>query len=429
MSALEPHAGVSGAEKVAIDQWVDRHRDEMLEVIGELIRIPTENRPPVGDELAGQEFFHRLLTRYGAKTDLFYLHEVEGLTEHEAYWPGREYANRPNVVGTFTGSGGGRSLGFSSHMDTASRDPLPWEESEPFSGEIKGDRLYGRGSYDMKAALIASLYAVRAVREAGISLRGDVIVESVVDEEWGGSNGTLAARLRGYNPDAFVVPEPSHMVICPAHLGVRLFRITARGDAGMRFGGEGLANPVLAMNRVIEEFTKFAAERQAMPLPPVYEGGDPPPIDIMGIHAEGYGVPRECTLDFHLHCFLGETEVGVNEAVRQFVERMQAHPDLEGVTLSVEPTSRFIEPTSIPVDHPIVECAVEAMEDVPGREPIVRGAPFACDAFIFNKYSPSPALILGPGGARAHAADEYVLVEDLVDLVRIYARMIVAWCR
>lgn len=424
----------SGAERKspygeAIDAWVDEHRQEFLQAVSELVRIPTENRPPRGDELAGQEYLRRLMTRFGLETDLFNLDEVEGLTEHPAYWPGREYTDRPNLVGIFRGSGGGRSLGFSSHMDTASCDPLPWEESEPFRGEVKEGRLYGRGSYDMKGGLIASLYAARAVRELGISLRGDVFIESVVDEEWGGSNGTLAARLRGYNPDAMIVPEPSHMVICPAHLGVRLYRFTARGQAGMRFGGENLANPAVAMARVIQGFTEFAAARQSRPLPAIYAGGNPPPIDVMGVHARGYGVPRECTLDVHIHFFEGETPEGLQAAVDEFVQAMSALPELEGVSLTAEPVSRFLEPSSIPADHPIVSCAVRCMEELPHRQVIVRGAPFACDAYVFNKHSPTPALILGPGGARAHAADEYVLVDDLVDLVRVYARMIVDWCQ
>lgn len=428
MSSAIPGAQDDMSHGAAIDAWVDRHRDEILRVTGELIQIPTENRPPNGDELAGQQYFRELLERFGASVDFFYPHEVEGLTEHPAYWPGRNYENRPNVVGRFAGSGGGRSLGFSSHMDTASRDPLPWLESEPFSGEVKDDRLYGRGSYDMKGGLVASLYAIRALKELGVPLRGDVIVESVVDEEWGGSNGTLASRLRGHNPDAFIVPEPSHMVICPAHLGVRLYRITAKGQAGMRFAGEGLINPVVAMARVVDEFTKFAARRQSAPLPPIYEGGNPAPVDIQGINAEGYGVPRECTLDFNVHCMLGETEESLHEAVEAFVAEVQQLPELSGIELTLEKTSRFIEPTSIGKDHPIVECAVQSMTDLANREVVVRGAPFACDAFIFNNHSPSPALILGPGGARAHAPDEYVFVEDLIDLVRLYARMIVQWC-
>ena len=72
-----------------------------------------------------------------------------------------------------------------------------WVEGTPFGGEFKDGRLYGRGSYDTKCALASHLFALRCLREQGADLRGDVIVESVVDEEYGGSHGVLAARLRG----------------------------------------------------------------------------------------------------------------------------------------------------------------------------------------------------------------------------------------
>src|SRR5690606_569060 len=130
------------------------------------------------------------------------------------------------------------------------------------------------------------------VRELGIPLRGDVMIESVVDEEWGGSNGTLAARLRGHNPDVVVIPEPSHMVVAPAHLGVRIYRITLSGSAGMRFGGETFENPALAAGALLDEIRAFAGKHRSRALPPIYAGGDPPPVDVSAIHAEGYGVPR-----------------------------------------------------------------------------------------------------------------------------------------
>ena len=472
----------------AIKAWVRAHRDQIIRSIQELIRIPTENRPPKGDEYAGQIYVKGILEGMGAEVDMFTPDEVPELLRHPAYYPGRDYADRPNVVGVFRGSGGGRSIGFSSHMDTASRDPLPWVISEPFSGEVKEDRLYGRGSYDMKAGLMASIWAVRAVRELGVPLRGDVIIESVVDEEWGGSNGTLAARLRGYNPDVFVIPEPSHMVVAPAHLGVRIYRLTLSGASGMRFGGEKFDNPALGAAVVLEEIQKFAAEHHGLSLPAIYAGGDPPPVDVMAVEGRGYGVPRSCSVDFFVHFFEDDTRepapaagagasgqgaagqgasvvgpggaapgaaggaapkasdkakplgaytdaalehlpasaLAVEARVKRFVDELKRHPRLSSFEIELEPLSRFVEPSSMPADHPIVGLACDALRAL-GRDAVVRGAPFACDGYVFNRYSPSKGLILGPGGAAAHAADEYVLIDDVLDLVGTYACLIAEW--
>lgn len=407
-----------------IDRWVDAHREALIQTASELIRIPTENLPPHGNEWEGQLFVQGIMQGMAAEVDVFEPTDVPELTQHPAYWPGRDYRKRPNVVGRWRGSGGGRSLCFSSHMDTAPREPLPWEVTDPFSGEVIDGRLYGRGSYDMKGGLVASLFAVRAVRELQIPLRGDVIVESVVDEEWGGSNGTLASRLRGHRADLAILPEPSHMVICPAHLGVRVFRLVARGQSGMRFGGEELTNPVLSMGRLLTAFETFARRHQAKPLPPLYAGGNPPPVDILRIHAEGYGVPDRCELDFFLHCFEWDTA----ESLQQAVEELLVEVWGEDHAAEIQHLTRFLPPSAIDPSHPGVEAARRAVAGVRPGQDVVRGAPFACDAYVFNLHADMPAVILGPSGASAHGKDEYVQVEDLIDLAKIYARLVVDWC-
>ena len=82
----------------------------------------------------------------------------------------------------------------------------------------------------------------------------------------------------------------------------------------------------------------------------------------------------------------------------------------------------------MPEGHPILATVTEAFRSAGDLPCVVRGAPFQCDAFMFNLYSPTPALILGPDGAGAHAADEYVTVDSLINLVRVYARTIILWC-
>lgn len=410
----------------AIRGWVQERRDAIVRSIQDLIRIPTENHPPTGDELAGQLYLKGMLEGMGAEVDYFSPVDVPELGEHPAYYPGRDYTDRPNVVACFRGNGGGRSIGFSSHMDTATRDPLPWSVTEPFSGEIREGRLYGRGSYDMKAGLMASIWAMRAVRELGVPLRGDVMIESVVDEEWGGSNGTLAARLRGHNPEIVIIPEPSHMVVAPAHLGVRIYRMTLSGADGMRFGGEAFENPAVAVGVVLQEFRAFAAAHQGRPLPAIYAGGNPPPVDVLRLYAEGYGVPRSCSVDFFVHFFEEEGAEAVEAKVRRFADELRRHPKLSQFEIQLEPRSRFVEPSSMPADHPCVQTASAALRAL-GREGTVRGAPFACDGYVFNRHSSSKALILGPGGAAAHAADEFVLIDDVLDLVSVYASLITEW--
>ena len=124
-----------------------------------------------------------------------------------ADWP---YDGLFQVVGTLPAAGsggtagtGGRSLLLNGHVDVVSAEPVAHWTHNPWAGEVAGGRMYGRGTGDMKAGIAAMIYALQAVQVAGIGLRGDVLVETVFDEECGG-NGTLALLAQGYRADAAV---------------------------------------------------------------------------------------------------------------------------------------------------------------------------------------------------------------------------------
>lgn len=411
-----------------LDAWIDDHIDMLLGFTSALVRIPTENKPPYGAELAGQLHLKQELERAGAEVDMYELSEVPGLTEHPAFMAGRHYENRPNVVGRFRGKGGGRSLCFSSHMDTAPQDPVPWVHTSPFSGEVREGKLWGRGSFDMKGGLAASFVATLAARAVAGPLRGDVFIESVVDEEWAGSNGTLAARLRGPNADAAILPEPTDLEICPEHLGCRLYRLTVPGSSGMVFGNPNLRNPIYTAYRFVEALQGFAAEYAAGPKPPLYEGVPAPPSFVTAIEARQYGVPRHCVLDFAISFYKHHTGEQVHAWVEALVQKAFAGVDVGSDRVVLEPLYRVLPGSAMPSDHPLLDVLLEASHGVPGAPGVVKGAPLQCDAYMFNLYSNTPAVIMGPSGANAHTADEYVDVDSLIKLTRIFARSIVAWC-
>ncbi len=80
-------------------EWVEAHRSEVIGLAQALVRIPSENKPPHGNERECQMFIADFMRRLGCRVDIFRPDEVPGLTEHSEYWPGRDYTNRPNVVG------------------------------------------------------------------------------------------------------------------------------------------------------------------------------------------------------------------------------------------------------------------------------------------------------------------------------------------
>ncbi|HKT13295.1 MAG TPA: M20/M25/M40 family metallo-hydrolase, partial [Terriglobia bacterium] len=263
-----------------LSSFVDTHRDRLVEIIGDLVRIPSENTPPVGNEEACQKHVAEYLKRQGFATELYYFRDVKGLREHPLfYYEERKYDNRPNVDARRKGKGGGRSLVLSGHIDTVPKGTQPWTR-DPFGGRVEGNRLYGRGSNDMKGGVGTNLFMAEALRELGIELKGDLMIESVSDEEFGGVNGTLAGRLKGYNGDAAIITEPSFLRICPAQRGGRTVHITLSSTGGVLPEGKFPTGVIDPIRYFLVKMQEFAEQRKKKA--PVHEfyadSVDPVPV-------------------------------------------------------------------------------------------------------------------------------------------------------
>jgi acetylornithine deacetylase len=418
-----------------INDWVEENRRAVLDLNRALVSLPSENRYPDGDEKRVQAFVEGYLEGLDCETDVFLPTDVPGLMEHPAYLGGRNYEGRPNVVGKKEGIGEGRSILFSGHMDTVPRGEDPWSV-DPFSGVVEEGKQYGLGIFDMKGGMAAAMMALRALDELGVRLQGDVTIETVVDEEFGGANGTLACRLRGYGADVAIVPEPSNLVICPRNQGGSMFRISFEGKPGRSFSGEELLNPVYAAARFLEIFRDYEAyHREKTPGSRFFENDPGLPAYVQGVRAAASDlplsdrVPSRCTMDVWIQCYPETSEEELRQDFVSFCEeRMKGDEVLSEVRPNIEKLIRFLPGTGIPEDHEILEVATRAARQVYEEGLPVEGAPFACDSFMFNLHSDTPALIWGPKGGNAHAPDEYIEVEPFMDLVKMYALTMVEWC-
>ncbi len=421
----------------AIHEWVAAHASEIIQLAETLIRFPSVNRPPTGDEFAAQQFVAQTLRALNLETDVFLPTDVPELAAHPAFWRGREYANRPNVVGMRRGkkSAQAQALLFSSHIDVVAGSP--GGRFENFTPTRDGARLYGRGASDMKGGLAATLMAIKCLNELDVRLQGDLLVESVVDEENGGANGTLAARLRGHNADACIIPEPTGMVIAPAHRGGRVWQIQLKGSPGIAFGSDRLVNPIYAAAQLVTAIQTWETIRNnvAPPHPQFVENPGLPVLItkcIAGAFEPGAGdaVPERATLEIWCEEYPGVSEA---EHYRRFVgylhEVARNTPELAQCEMSVTPRTRFLPGSEIPRAHPLVQTMRAAWAQTLNAPPVVHGAPFACDAFVLNQIAQTPCVLLGPRGGNAHSYDEWVIMQDLVDLTEIFARAAIAWCQ
>ncbi|MBP1996871.1 M20 family metallopeptidase [Paenibacillus eucommiae] len=418
-----------------INEWAKLNRERLIELVSTLVEHDTVNQIVTGQEEQCQHVLSGILTEMGLSTELYNPEEVTGFHEHPAYYPGKDYSNRPNVVAVWKGTGGGKSLLFSSHIDTAVIAP-GWEH-DPFTPRLEDNRLYGLGSFDMKSGLSASVMAVRCLMELGIKLKGDITIESVVDEEFGGANGTVAGRAKGTAADVAIIPEPTNLAIYPASRGGALWRITFRGTTGLSFSGESIENPANAAAKFIVFLERFEQSRAGIPGPaPWYKDQqDPLPVIVTRLEAGDMQAalcdvgPVECHVDIWVECYPGVTEEDLKSQLLQGYEDFCGKTFADGLSRpEFQRMVRFLPGSAVAEDLPLIPLLASRIESVTGHAAEIMGAPFACDSFVFNQYSSTPAVILGPSGGNAHAPDEFVDLDSLVELVCIYAGIIVRWC-
>ena len=207
---------------------------EMMDLLAALVRCPTENRPPHGFEAEGQAVLGAAYDRLGLEVHRLCPASLAEYPDHPAFLP-RDFEGRENLIGIWRGSGDGKSVLLTGHMDVAPKEPMPWTVTAPYVPLVKDGRMYGRGTADMKAGLVCAWEAVRRLKAQGFVPKGDVFLESVVDEEYAGANGTVAGRLAGYNTDFGIVLEATGLNICPACVGGLVITLRVQGIAGMPY--------------------------------------------------------------------------------------------------------------------------------------------------------------------------------------------------
>jgi acetylornithine deacetylase len=429
--------------KEKVDAWIRANRDRILEAIAELVRIRTENLPPGGGEKPGQEYLASWASGFLSpkEVDLFEIDEVPGIRRHPLFFPTidgkqRVYQGRPVLVARLPGSGGGRSLAFSGHMDTMPTFGKSWEVfPDPYSGRIKDGRMYGRGTLDMKAGTFSGFWALRCLHDLGVSLKGDVYAESVVDEENGGVNGTIAARLRNPHIDFAILAEPSGLGVGVESIGGSDWKasVSEAGPGGIGPDTE-LPNPIYKLARVALALEKYDRRLAEMRVPETYDPGTR--IRLLtyqlasggSTYAESGAVPTSGHLFFWQETWAYWSEQEARADLEDFVRReLAAYPQLSGGQVRLETVIRFLEGHRTDRRHPALACIRGAYGEL-GLEHRERGIPFATDAFAFRKCSDTEVAIIGPRGSNPHGVDEYVEVDSVLDLIRVMALTALDYC-
>ncbi|MFB3825824.1 MAG: M20/M25/M40 family metallo-hydrolase [Bryobacteraceae bacterium] len=413
-----------------ITAYLETHAGRLAGILGDLVRIPSENRPPGGAERACQEYVAGFLRKLGWDVDVYAPTDVPGIEEHPLYWPGRDYTGRCNVTARRAGRGQGRSLLLSGHVDTVPAGSRPWTRP-PFGAVREGNRLYGRGSMDMKAGLAAALWLAEALHAMRIELGGDLLVESVVDEEFGGVNGTLAARLRGHRADAAIICEPTSLRIAPAQRGGRLAHVTLSAPGDIFADQQG--GVISQLRCLLDALPAFAAAREAgAPRHPYYEhlaARAPVAVTCVSSGAWGFGepiaVPVSCRVEIFMQAMPGETREEIDAQFLAWLEETAAgFPARPEVAYPI----RWLPASTLTPDAALIRELAESARAVLGREPAVEGMEAPCDMYVFHQMG-IPAVLWGARGGNAHAPDEYVELDSALEAAKVLGDFVVRWCR
>ena len=313
---------------------------------------------------------------------------------------------RPNVVARARGKGGGRSLLLYAHMDVVGVDGM----ADPFSPRVEGNRLYGRGAYDMKAGLAAIMVAATNVAERGVA--GDVIIAAVCDEEFASVGAQAVAE--SVRADAAIVTEPTgtEITIAIAHKGFTWHEIVVRGRAAHGSRPEDGLDAIARMGPILVELDRFAAELNGRPGHPLLGPGSIHASIIDG-GRELSTYPESCRLQLERRTLPGET-----------IEIVEAElATLLGDADATLHTALVREPFEIAADAPIVTAARRAL----GQETPVTGGIGWADSAIFSAAG-IPTVIFGPGGEGAHAAVEWVDLDQLDRCVSALDGIIADFC-
>lgn len=414
--------------------YADRNAGILAGLISSLVQRPSENTPPTGKEIECQRYLHGELALAGYAPKLYLLESVPGLEDHPLFATGRDYSERPNLVARRPGSGGGRSLILSGHIDTVPRGTQNWT-ADPFSGHVDGNRIFGRGSNDMKAGVAINLFVARALSELDIRLRGDFTFETVVDEEFGGVNGTLAGRVAGVTADAAVIPEPSFLRICAAQRGGRTVHLTFRSPGGVLSEGAFPAGVIEQVTHFLGALPEFAALRRATRTHPLYAAcPDAVPVSVTKLFTAPWGntepitVPDECRLELFWQLMPGETQAPVDSQFNLWFESLLlSAPQLFAERPTVEFPIRWLPGSAIDPAQPLVRELKDCAEEVLGTPPPVVGIEGPCDMFVFHQFG-IPAVLWGPCGGHTHGADEYVELDSAVATAKALLLFVCRWC-
>jgi len=394
---------------------VDELTSEMVEFLRQLVRIPTVN-PPGANYVPCATLIGEKLKEFGYEVSYV---EATGRPECTREFP------RLNAIGRLAGSHPHPTLHFNGHLDVV--PPGEAWTVDPFAAVVRDGRIYGRGVTDQKAGIAASIFAIEAIRRAGVRLSGSVEQSATVDEESGGFAGVAYLAERGdisrSAVDYVIITEPlDHDRICLGHRGVYWFEVVMHGriaHGSMPFLG---ASAIDRMARFIESVErtlkpKLAERCTRMPVEPA--SARHATINVNSIFGgQAPDAPQTpcvadlCRAIFDRRFLIEENLNDVRAELSELLERLRAEDDELRYELK---DLMVVQPTMTAPESPLVATMAESVADAVGYRPPLIASPGTYDQKHFARLAGiEHCIAYGPGILKlAHQPDEYCELEHL----------------
>ncbi|MBO1580012.1 peptidase [Bacillus sp. XF8] len=414
--------------KKQVCDYIESHEGESVKLLTRLI----QEKSVSGNESGAQAIVIEKLRELGLDLDIWEPSFTK-MKDHPYFVsPRTNFSDSPNVVATLKGSGDGKSMILNGHIDVVPEGDVNQWEHHPYSGEKVGDRIYGRGTTDMKGGNVSLMLAMEAIVELGIELKGDIHFQSVIEEESGGA-GTLAAILRGYKADGVIIPEPTNMKFFPKQQGSMWFRLHVKGKAahgGTRYEGVSAIEKSMF---VVEHLRKLEQKRNERIIDPLYKGIPIPiPINVGKIEGGSWpsSVPDSLILEGRCGIAPNETIEAAKEEFENWIgELKNVDPWFKEYPVVVEWFGARWVPGELEKDHALITTLQDNFAQIEGRSPIIEASPWGTDGGLFTQIADVPTIVFGPGETKvAHYPNEYIEVDKMIAAAKIIACTLLDWC-
>lgn len=416
-------------DKCESDKYVDALFDDQVDFLARLVNKKSTR----GNEQAAQQQMFDAMTQDCRRVDrvpvaLSKIKDLPGFSPVTIDYTGME-----NIVGHYGNTDGrGRSLIMNGHIDVTPEGPPKGWTLPPYGGQIREGKLYGRGASDMKAGLVGCLFALRSLKAAGFEPDARVFLQSVVEEESTG-NGALACLAEGYTADAVLIGEPFNEILVTEQLGVLWFQVKLWGKPVHVEKATAGVNAIEAMVPVIAAFRQMEKQWNDEKVNHPAFAGHEHPINLNVGQIQGgdwtSSVPAWATVSFRIAVYPGDD---MAERQRQVEATLAALVAADRVVAAVYPEivyHGFLADGYAMPRGTEAEVLLTDMHQQVFDEPLEKG-PITCttDSRFYGLYKNIPSLVYGPRGSNFHGFDEYVELESLRRVTKVYARFIARWC-